>query len=328
MEDRLFLEDIGKPYRTSAIGDARLWEVRHFRDDPTIPPLMYVVESRVGQQLLLGRHVCGRPKFNMIRYIAKSMVDLFFEELSRKDCSQYLLLEGAYPFDLQFSFGCAPPYDIHVLPTGFIKIGTAPGRDGTERQFREEAMIGAFRGGTWLIPQMAIASGETIAFFLSQGFTHHRPGEVYLFAAWGGVEGIRRIHRECQKFGVKLIPVFTQCIFELSKARNLPVRYGSELSVLAPGSMTTRDFYEKASERYQGTRMCSAGNPNESLEDPLQYSIHTLWEMETLKMDPKKEDWDAWTMDVRGKEVQKKVLEFRPALFDYFKKIWRNEDDE
>jgi len=69
--------------------------------------------------------------------------------------------------------------------------------------------------------------------------------------------------------------------------------------------------------------MCCIGDIGESLEDPLQYSIHTLWEMQILGMDPKKEDWRAWTVDVHDREFKKKVFEFNPALFEYFHEIWK-----
>jgi hypothetical protein len=93
--------------------------------------------------------------------------------------------------------------------------------------------------------------------------------------------------------------------------------------VTSPGSITTKEFYEKAFHRYQGTRMCCVGDIGESLEDPFQYSIQTLWEMQILGMDPKKENWDAWTVDVRGEKFKKKVFDFNPTLFEYFKEIWK-----
>ena len=78
MSDRLFLEQAGQAFSANALGSTRLWEVKHLRKDPTLPPLIYVVESEVGQRFLLGREISGRPKFNLIRYIAKSFVELFF----------------------------------------------------------------------------------------------------------------------------------------------------------------------------------------------------------------------------------------------------------
>jgi hypothetical protein len=261
----------------------------------------------------------------MIRYIAKSFVELFVEPLIGKELSQYLILRGAYPFDLQYAFGCAPIYDRRLLPTGFIKLQRVLNQEGRDWEIHGQNLIGEYHGGTWLIPDTTIASGSTIAFFLKNGFVHHLPKQVYVFTACGSLEGVQRIYQECVKKGVELIPVLSQCIFEISRVGNLPGLPLTDLSVMSPGSITTQEFYEKASRRYQGTRMCCVGDIGESLGDPLQYSIHTLWEMQILGMDPGKEDWKVWTVDVRGKMFQKKVSDFNPALFDYFKGIWKEE---
>jgi hypothetical protein len=323
MTERTFLENVGVPYSVNPTGSARAWDVRHLRNDPNIPPLIYVIESAVAQQFLLGREISGRPKFNMIRYLAKSFVELFFEQLSDKGPSQYLILRGAYPFDLQYAFGYAPPYDRLLVPTCFIKLQRVLNQEGTDWEIHGQNLIGAYQGETWLIPDTAIASGSTIAYFLRNGFSRHLPKRVYVITACGSLEGIQRIYQECLKRNVELIPVFSQCIFEVSKVGNLPGLPLTDLSVISPGSITTEEFYEKASRRYQGTRMCCVGDIGESLESPVQYSIHTLWEMQILGMDPKKEDWSTWTVDVRTEEMKKKIHDFNPALVEYFKEIWK-----
>ncbi len=323
MSDRIFLEDVGKPYCVNALGDARAWEVRHLRNDPTIPPLIYVVESEVGQRFLLGREICGRAKFNMIRTIAKSFVELFLEQLRQYDLSQYLILRGAYPFDLQYAMGYAPPYDTELLRTGWIKLQRVLDSQGTDWEIKAQNLIGEYQGNVWLIPDTAIASGSTIAFFLRNAFAHHLPKQVYVFTACGSLEGIQRIYQECRKKGVELIPVFSQCIFEVSRKGNLPGLPLTDLSVMSPGSVTTKALYEKASIRYQRTRMCCVGDIGESLEDPIQYSIHTLWEMQILGMDPKKENWQAWSVNLKEKSFEEKVSQFKPELIDYFKELWR-----
>jgi hypothetical protein len=325
MSERLFLENVGKLHSAGPIGDARVWEVRHLRNDPTVPPLIYVVESKIGQRFLLGREISGRPKFNMIRYIAKSFVELLLEQFSGKELSQYLILRGAYPFDLQYAFGWAPLYDRMLLPTSFIKLQRVLNQEGKDWEIHGQDLIGEYHEGTWLIPETAIASGSTIAFFLKNGFVHHLPKQVYALTACGSLEGVQRIYQECIKKGVELIPVFSQCIFEISKVGNLRGLPLTDLSVISPGSITTQEFFEKASHRYQGTRMCCVGDIGESLDDPFRYSIHTLWEMQILGMNPGKEDWGTWTVDVRGKIFQKKVFDFNPVLFDYFKGNWKEE---
>lgn len=324
MSERVFLEDVGKPYSVNALGNARAWEVRHLRHDPTIPPLMYVVESEVGQGFLLAREVCGRPKFNMIRTLAKSFVELFFEELRANDLSQYLILRGAYPFDLQYAMGNAPPYDTKLLPTAWIKLQRVLNAEGTDWEIKAQTLTGEYQGSVWMIPDTAIASGSTIASFLRNGFVHHQPKKVYVFTACGSLEGIQRVYQECQKKGVELIPVFSQCIFEVSRTGNLPGLPLTDLSVMSPGSITTKALYERALARYQRTRMCCVGDIGESLEDPIQYSIHTLWEMQVLGMDPKKENWDAWSVNVREKDFKNKVSHFKPELADYFTELWKD----
>ena len=146
---------------------------------------------------------------------------------------------------------------------------------------------------------------------------HGRSGMISDFS----LEGIRRVYQECVKKGVELIPVFSQCIFEVSKTGNLPGLPLTDLSVLSEGSITTRAFYEKAFERYQGKRMCSVGDIGESLENPVPYSINTLREMQILGMDPLKENWDRWTVDVREEEIKKKISDVSPSLIDYLKAI-------
>ena len=81
MAERTFLENVGNLFSINAIGSTKAWEVRHLHNDPNIPPLIYVIESDVAQQFLLGRGVGGRPKFNMIRYFATSFSDLFLERI-------------------------------------------------------------------------------------------------------------------------------------------------------------------------------------------------------------------------------------------------------
>jgi hypothetical protein len=93
---------------------------------------------------------------------------------------------------------------------------------------------------------------------------------------------------------------------------------------MSPGSITTKALYEKASIRYQRTRMCCVGDIGESLEDPIQYSIHTLWEMQVLEMDPKKENWEAWSVNVKEKSFKEKVSHFKPELIGYFKELWKD----
>lgn len=324
MAERIFLEDVAKPYSINALGSARAWEVRHLRHDPAFPPLVYVVESEVGERILLGREISGRPKFNLIRYMAKSLVELFYEKLRGKEISQYLFLSSAYPFDFQYPIGTVPPYDLQLLPTSLIRCQRSSSPAGADVEIESQDLIGKRPGKIWLIPSTTIVSASTIVSFLHSAFKHHLPRQVYLFTLCGSLEAVRRIYQECQMREVELIPIFSQAIFELPMSGNLPGFSLPTLSLVSPGSITTQRTYDRALHRYQGTRMCSVGDIDKSLEDPLQYSIDTLCEMQILRMDPQKENWDVWTIDVREKRVWEEVLSFSPALFDYFKGIWKD----
>lgn len=322
MCERTFLEDVGYRYSTTPIGHAKAWEIKNLKGDPSLPHILYVIESELGERFLLGREICGRPKFNMIRYIGKSFVELFFEQLNKKNCAQYIILKNGYPFDLQYAFGFAPSFDKSLLPTSFIHIKKVLDKEGNDWEIQDQNLIGEYQGDTWLIPKTTVASGLTIASFLRSAFTKFLPKEVYLITACGSLEGCKRIYHECLQKGIEFIPVFYQCIFSVSKMKNSSGLPLTNLSILNSDSITTRSFYEKAIIRYQGKKMCSVGNLIESLDNPIQYSIHTLCEMQSLGMDPKKENWDAWTINVRGKGFQKKVLEFSYSLHEYFQGIW------
>jgi hypothetical protein len=323
MTERIFLDDGGTLFSTTALGQARLWRLENLRGEE-LPPLIYVMESMAGEELLLGREVCGRPKFNMIRSLARTFGELFSEMLRGRDLAQYLILRGAYPFDLQHAFASLPPYDRWLLPTAFIKLQRVLNPEGSDWEIQSRGLIGEYRGDVWLIPETAIASGSTIAYFLRTGFAVHRPRQVYVLTACGSLEGIGRIHRVCREAGVELIPVFSQCAFEVSQRGNLPGLPLTDLSILTPGSITLRSTVEKAVSRYQGTRMCCVGDVGESLEDPIQYAIHTLWEMQVLGMDPVREDWGRWTVDVRTPDMREKVAAFNPVLSEYFKGLWKD----
>ena len=285
---------------------------------------MYVMESEIGQCFLLGREQSGRPKFNTIRHLAKSLADLFFEELKQKEVSQYLILRGAYPFDFQYALGGTPPFDRLLLPTSFIKLQRILNPEGTDWTIQAQSLVGNYQGDTWLVPDPALASGSTIAFFLRNAFPHCLPKQVYVFTACGSLEGIQRIYQECQKKGVELIPVFSQCIFEVSKTGNLPGLPLTDLSVMSEGSITTEEFYEKARKRYQGKSMCCIGDIGESLHDPVAYSINTLREMQTLGMDPQQETWDNWTVDLREEERREKIRAFIPPSSTISEKFWKD----
>jgi hypothetical protein len=134
---------------------------------------------------------------------------------------------------------------------------------------------------------------------LFAGFQNIFPNSLRLY---GLVKPQNRIYGSKKAGGSD--SVFSQHL-RVSKTGNLPGLPLTDLSVMRSGSITTRTFFEEASRRYQGTRLCCVGDIGESLEEPLKYSVHTLWEMQILGMNPAKENWDNWTINVRDERSRK-----------------------
>ena len=318
MRQRMFLEEVGKVDSTNPIGNAKAWEIRDILGEEHHPPLIYVVESEAGERFLLGRELSGRAKFNLIRYVAKSFVEIFFERLKGKEAVQYLILPDAYAFDLQYAMGVSPPYDRILLPTEFILFENG----GKAFEKMTSPGPGTYRGRTWFIPNTAHTCEETVVHFLRNAFSSHRPEEIYLFTACGSLKGIETLHNECLKVGVRLVPVVSQCLFDVSKPLEPACSRQATFPILDPATLTSRAFLEKATERYQGKEICSVGDVQKSLSHPILYCVETLREMMHVGMDPSKENWEAWSVDVRSEEMREKIHELDPAIYDYFRPFW------
>lgn len=320
MHQRMFLEEVGRVDRSNAIGNVKAWEIREILGEEHHPPLIYVVESEAGERFLLGRELSGRAKFNLIRYVAKSFVEIFFEGLKGKEAVQYLILPDAYAFDLQYATGVTPPYDRVLLPTEFILVKKRSG----DKAFEKVTSPGqaTYRGRTWLIPNTTLTSEETVVHFLRNAFSSHRPEEIYLFTACGSLKGIQTLYNECLKVGVRLVPVVSQCLFHVSKPLEPACSRQATFPILNPATLTSRAFLRKATERYQGKEICSVGDVQKSLNHPVFYCVETLREMMHVGMDPAQENWEAWSVEVRSEEMREKIRELDPAIYDYFRAFW------
>jgi len=320
MRERMFLEEVGKVDSASPIGNVKAWEIRELLGEEHPLPLIYVVESEAGERFLLGRELSGRAKFNLIRYIAKSFVEIFFERLKGKGAVQYLILPDAYAFDLQYAMGVSPPYDRVLLPTEFILFEKGSGGKAFEKMTSPGP--GTYRGRTWFIPNTALTCEETVVHFLRNAFSSHRPEEIYLFTACGSLKGIETLYNECLKASVRLVPVVSQCLFHVSKPLEPACSRQATFPILNLTTLTSRVFLGKATERYQGKEICSVGDVQKSLNHPVLYCVETLREMMHVGMDPAKENWDAWSVDVRSEEMREKIHELDPAIYDYFRVFW------
>ena len=282
---RVFIEDIGEVVERK--GKVVVWRV--LVSNNYFPEEMYLVESPAGERLVLGRGIWGRRKFELIQEIA----DILFEAVLGKmnfsqSPRQFLILRGAYPFDLQrASRRLIPEF---ILPTTFLKLQRKL-IDGNW-QIEEKFFLGEWTGDLWLIPDTAIASGSTITYLLTKGLKVGKPKRIIVFTAAGSIEGIIKIWRTCQEHDVEMIPVFSQCIFEVSEKGVLPNLPYTDLPVENPGTIVSREFYQKAHQVYQGKPMCCVGDVGDSLENPEKYIAETLKEIKILGIDISQPGWE------------------------------------
>jgi len=282
---RVFIEDIGEVVERK--GKVVVWRV--LVSNNYFPEEMYLVESPAGERLVLGRGIWGRRKFELIQEIA----DILFEAVLGKmnfsqSPRQFLILRGAYPFDLQrVSRRLIPEF---ILPTTFLKLQRKL-IDGNW-QIEEKFFLGKWTGDLWLIPDTAIASGSTITYLLTKGLKVAKPKRIIVFTAAGSIEGIIKIWHTCQEHDVEMIPVFSQCIFEVSEKGVLPNLPYTDLPVENPGTIVSREFYQKAHQVYQGKPMCCVGDVGDSLENPEKYIAETLEEIKILGIDISQPGWE------------------------------------
>ncbi len=282
--NRVFIEDIGEVIKKK--GEIVVWRI--LIPGNCFPKEMYLVESPEGEKLILGRGIWGRRKFELIEKIADILFEAALEKMNfSRNPRQFLILRGAYPFDLQrASKRLLPDF---ILPTTFLKLQRK--LVGDSWQIEEKFFLGEWTGDLWLIPDTAIASGSTINYLVTKGLKIAKPERIIVFTAAGSIEGIMKIWRTCQEHDVEMIPVFSQCIFEVSKKGVLPNLPYTDLPVENPGTIVSRKFYQKAHQVYQGKPMCCVGDVGESLENPQKYIAETLKEIEMLGIDISQPGW-------------------------------------
>ena len=312
-ESRIFIEDVGGLVK---FDKNSIWEINRLTSD--LPPIMYLVENEPGQHFLLKRGLWGRAKFELIQAIAQVLFNAVAGKIKRyQSYRQFLILRGAYPFDLQKAASLLLPE--LVLPTSFTKLERI--LDGERWKIKEEFFHGKWDGEAWLIPDTAIASGTTITYLLRRGFSYHRPKAVFIFTAAGSLEGIEKIYLVCRQHQVKLVPVFSQCIFQVSEHGTFPHLPLTDLPILNPGTITSRNFYTKALAIYQGKSMCSVGDIGASLYEPEEYLLDTLEEMKILEIDPLKEGW-RWTEELwQNEEFRQEIRSRKPGTYEYLQKF-------
>lgn len=301
VKPELFLEDVGKI--VSSTGGKNVWEVKNLSKNPlfkgqNLPKTIYVIDfpgRGIGQEFLLGRHMCGPSKFLMIQGIGHSMIRLFKEHFVGR-IAQFVILWGGRPLDL---LDANPPlYEADLVDTTYIKLTRVEDKSAPRGwKIVKSSVVGQWwPNDTWLVMEECIASGKTLQYFIDEALQAHRPQKLFLFPVCASADGLEAINEACEKNGVEFVPVLNEAIIEVAKVGvNKPY---TDLG-LRPKTIITKNFYDQLNTRYQGTSLCWVGDIGDSLYKPFSYLEETLADMIKIGMDLNEEDFSSWPSLVR-----------------------------
>lgn len=308
VKPEIFLDDVGRI--VSSCGGKNIWEVKDLASHSlfkghNLPRTIYVVEfpgRGVGQEFLLGRHLCGANKFLMIQNIGHSMMRLFQRKFAGR-VAQFVILWGGRPLDM---LDANPPFDTELIDTTYLKL-TRVEDAKVSRGWRvvASAQVGQWwPNDTWLVMEECIASGKTLAYFVDEAFKHHKPEQLFVFPVCASAEGLEEINSTCDKNGVEFIPVLNEAIIQV--AEKGICKPFTDLG-LQPKTIVTREFYSDLSRRYQDTPLCWVGDIGDSLYKTQDYLIETLCDMVHIGMDLEKEDFSKWPDMVRSSDLLERL---------------------
>lgn len=323
MTPEIYLEDVGEIVTSK--GGKNIWKVKNLSGVPQfkgreLPKTIYVVDfpgRGPGQELLLGRHICGPKKFLMIQDVCHGMMRLFKDQFTGR-VAQFVILWGGRPLDL---LGANPPlYEESLIDTTYIKLTRVEDK-AASRGWRvvKSSMVGDWwKCDTWLVMEECIASGKTLQHFVEMGFSEHKPKKLFVFPVCASAEGLEGMNEVCERHGVEFVPVLNSAIIQV--AEKGVVKPFTDLG-LQPRTIVTKDFCNDLSRRYQGTPLCWVGDIGDSLYQVHEYLIETLSDMVSAGMDLEKEDFSIWNPVIRSKGFLEELERREKKLFNIFSSL-------
>ena len=320
---KVFLEDVGT-LKGSREGK-NIWEIKDLSKHGSfkgrrLPQKVYVVDfpgRGLGQEFLLGRHICGPQKFLMIKNIGHDMMRLFKDQFVGRP-AQFVILWGGRPLDL---LAADPPiYGDHLIDTSYIKL-TRVEDSSSERGWKivKSSFVGEWwKNDTWIIMEECIASGKTLTHFVEEAFARHTPKKLFIFPVCASAEGLEGINGVCEKHGVEFIPVLNCAIIQVAEKG---IRKPFTDLGLQPKTIVSKIFFGALKARYQQTSLCWVGDIGDSLYKTHDYMIETLSDMLRAGMDLTKEDFSRWNKTVFSSEFVKKLKAREPDVYKDTKKF-------
>lgn len=322
METKLFLENVGTVEMKES--ESVLWSIENLGQHESfqgrdIPSKIWVVDSPMGHQLLLSREMTGPKKFHLIKEVGHTMLRLIKPEFSGR-VAQFVILWGGRPLDL---LNADPSLFRHRLPdTTYIKLQRKLKDDKSDFVVEQISMTGKWwEDDTYILLEECTASGATLAGFIQMLLKHHKPKKVIAPPVCGSLEGIERAYRVCRENEIEFVPILNTAIIQVQKMGvKLPL---TDLG-LQPLTIATKNFIQKAAERYQNTALCWVGDIGDSLYKIDEFLIDTIGDMMKIGMNPEKEDWSKWDPMIFGDKFLAKLERDAPGAYKWAINVLEN----
>lgn len=197
----------------------------------------------------------------------------------------------------------------------------------TKEQLLQERGIAYFQSDVLVIGEGAGASGETIEttladlFEILTRFGKKLPRHVFIYVNFGSTLTAFRAHRVCEKYGVKLHFTFMGSAIDVSPEGLLPGLPYTDLSHLAPGSLTYRELYERdigICTDMDGNPVlsrCSCGDIGDSIDNPDHYYRLLVLENLILRIPLHRENLMRFYDDAEVLEKLRHEVEERQRLY-------------
>ncbi|MFH1089345.1 MAG: hypothetical protein V1716_02895 [Candidatus Uhrbacteria bacterium] len=284
----------------------RFWNLK----PGSLPPDIFVVESAPGEAFF-HRLIMGRDRIEIAEQLIRTAILAMAEELRvfSGNFVQWVPLNGGLYFRAwQGLAEVFPEHRIMPLQTTFVPAGRKEVRPGVWQARVWDSRKGYFFGENLIVAEGAMASGSTgeamVRFIAKKARQNQEalPVRVILFVAAGSYQGIMRTYAACRKYGIELVVILSQAIFDVTvEAGPSSGKTFTDLCLLNPGTIISEAYLERASVEWQGKQGCAVGDVGQSFVETREYTRLTFFELfasSALGLDPKRIDRKHSSVDV------------------------------
>jgi len=306
----IFLDEISRKHELSGFN---VFEVDEFQGIQKIYVVEDTTEEDIFARFLLERNVYEYDRVDRIeRLFTKIIQPSIFEQVfaGQGPFLQILPMNSGEFCNIRHGFKKLLPqkkYHRNPLPTWYAEIQRqVEGTHVTATMVNTMKDFGPVK--TVFFCDTCGASGSTDS--IGANYVIQKWGKasdykslehIVIVSACTSWQALEKVSAICKKAKVQLTCILGQVIFEVVEGPGVLGLCKTDLPILMPesegkpGSVTTRDFYERAIKYNQGKLICAVGDVGASLRKTVQYLKECMEEMAILKMDLNKPEW-SWIL--------------------------------